>query len=193
MQRSLGNGAQEHSEAWFDARLSRWPDVERTILEPPLRFAPEPVSEFQEATAGKELARIGRIGENADQGFWHLLHRASSRIGMTMGPPAPNLSGGLLACDAKASAARTSDSRYARPQRPYRRCSRAKRRGTSGACLAAASSECSGSKASSMEKCGRARPWWAAIRCRTRSRTPGSRLMKSGRHNTSTRDPNSCR
>src|SRR5207249_3277062 len=84
--------------------------AELPILKPSLHALPHSVSKFQQPTAGEELAGVHRIEGHAD-------HEA---------PPS-------AIRDARMSAARTNDSRYANPHRPYLRCSFAKRPGTAAA------------------------------------------------------------
>ena len=62
-----------------------------------------------------------------------------------------------------------------------------------GRCESAVSRRWSGSNASSAGKCGRARPWCAAIRCSTRSFSSSVSVWNSGSFCTSSSDPNSWR
>jgi len=86
---------------------------ERLVVraKPSLRPRPEAVGEFQQAAAGEELTRVGHIDVDGDVRF-----RASHVVGSCAVSGASLRLGWALAAQ---SAARSRDSRYAKPHRPY--------------------------------------------------------------------------
>jgi len=89
-------------------------NVKVTFPKPPLRPRPEAVCKFQQAAAREELAGIGDVDVDRDGWFGQVAQGVTS-WGSVRGSKAE---GSALAAQ---SAARSSDSRYASPQRPYRR------------------------------------------------------------------------
>ena len=152
------HSVRERSDEFFQRVVSTSHMKHAAIVGKPAFGAwPESVSQFQQTAAGEELAGICRI--DVDGKTWcrraHLFSSTSCD--------------GLALADQ--SAARRSDSRYARPQRPNLRCSRPNLCGTVLATVQSDSGVAAGSNTSSAGKCGRARPWCAAIRCSTSSRS----------------------